>query len=91
MTTHSSLRALQCYGGQAPVTRRSGKRELRITRRLACNRHLADAVHAAATAAQPGEVVLLSPACASFDEFKNFEHRGDVFRELVAELAAGTG
>jgi len=37
--------SLQCYGGQAPVTRRSGKRELRITRRLACNRHLADAVH----------------------------------------------
>jgi len=37
--------SLQCYAGQAPVTRRSGKRELLITRRLACNRHLADAVH----------------------------------------------
>jgi transposase len=37
--------SLQCYAGQAPLTRRSGKRELLITRRLACNRHLADAVH----------------------------------------------
>ena len=37
--------SLQCYAGQAPVTRRSGKRELLITRRLACDRHLADAVH----------------------------------------------
>jgi Transposase IS116/IS110/IS902 family len=37
--------SLQCYAGQAPVTRRSGKRELLITRRLACNRHLADAIH----------------------------------------------
>jgi UDP-N-acetylmuramoylalanine--D-glutamate ligase len=30
--------------------------------------------------------VLLSPACASFDMFDNFEHRGDVFKQLVAEL-----
>jgi UDP-N-acetylmuramoylalanine--D-glutamate ligase len=48
---------------------------------------LEDAVrHAAATAA-PGEVVLLSPACASFDAFENFERRGDRFREIVGELA----
>lgn len=36
-----------------------------------------------------GAVVLLSPACASFDQFRSFEHRGDVFRQLVADLAAG--
>ncbi|HVQ59294.1 MAG TPA: UDP-N-acetylmuramoyl-L-alanine--D-glutamate ligase [Solirubrobacterales bacterium] len=47
---------------------------------------LEDAVRRAATAASPGEVVLLSPACASFDAFENFERRGDRFRELVAEL-----
>ena len=36
--------------------------------------------------AEPGDVVLLSPACASFDMFDNFEHRGDVFRALVRAL-----
>jgi UDP-N-acetylmuramoylalanine--D-glutamate ligase len=47
---------------------------------------LADAVRRAAAAACPGEVVLLSPACASFDAFENFERRGERFRELVREL-----
>ena len=40
----------------------------------------------AAGAAKTGEVVLLSPACASFDVFKDFEARGDRFRELVEAL-----
>ncbi|HEX5609573.1 MAG TPA: UDP-N-acetylmuramoyl-L-alanine--D-glutamate ligase [Solirubrobacterales bacterium] len=47
-----------------------------------------DAVRRAAGAAAPGEVVLLSPACASFDAFENFERRGDRFRELARELGA---
>jgi UDP-N-acetylmuramoylalanine--D-glutamate ligase len=41
------------------------------------------AVHAARAAAGPGEVVLLSPACASYDAYRNFEARGEHFRVLV--------
>ena len=44
------------------------------------------AAAAAAAAATPGAVVLLSPACASFDQFRDFEARGDAFRELVEAL-----
>jgi UDP-N-acetylmuramoylalanine--D-glutamate ligase len=41
------------------------------------------AVAAAAGAAHPGEIVLLAPACSSFDQFESYEHRGRVFKELV--------
>jgi UDP-N-acetylmuramoylalanine--D-glutamate ligase len=44
------------------------------------------AVREAARLAQPGDVVLLSPACASFDMFRNYEHRGQVFAQAVREL-----
>lgn len=44
------------------------------------------AVETASHAAQRGDVVLLAPACASFDQFQNYEHRGRVFKELVAQL-----
>jgi UDP-N-acetylmuramoylalanine--D-glutamate ligase len=46
-----------------------------------------EAVERARGLAAPGDVVLLSPACASFDMFDNFEHRGDVFKKLVELLS----
>jgi UDP-N-acetylmuramoylalanine--D-glutamate ligase len=45
-----------------------------------------DAVRSAAARAVPGDIVLLSPACASFDWFTDYEHRGRVFKELVRQL-----
>ena len=45
-----------------------------------------EAVRAAAAAAREGDIVLLSPACASFDAFPNFAARGNHFKELVMEL-----
>ncbi len=48
---------------------------------------LENAIRKAHATAQPGDVVLLAPACASFDQFKNYEHRGKVFKEIVTALA----
>jgi UDP-N-acetylmuramoylalanine--D-glutamate ligase len=50
---------------------------------------LAEAVGAAAAQAASGDVVLLAPACASFDAYRDFEARGEHFRALVAELGPG--
>jgi UDP-N-acetylmuramoylalanine--D-glutamate ligase len=46
-----------------------------------------DAVHRAHEIAQPGDVVLLSPACAAFDRFKNFAVRGETYKQIVNSLA----
>ena len=48
---------------------------------------LAGALDQASRSASPGDTVLLAPACASFDQFDNFEHRGRVFKDLVNALA----
>lgn len=50
---------------------------------------LDNAVRKAFAQAQAGDTVLLAPACASFDQFTSFEHRGRAFKEMVARLAAG--
>jgi UDP-N-acetylmuramoylalanine--D-glutamate ligase len=49
---------------------------------------LEDAVESAARAARPGDTVLLSPACASFDMFRDYAHRGAAFADAVKALAA---
>jgi UDP-N-acetylmuramoylalanine--D-glutamate ligase len=49
---------------------------------------LENAIRKAHSVAKSGDVVLLAPACASFDQFKNYEHRGKVFKEIVRGLAS---
>jgi UDP-N-acetylmuramoylalanine--D-glutamate ligase len=61
----------EAIGIEFPVTRASS---------------LEEAVTQSASIGQPGDVVLLSPACASFDMFDNYEHRGRVFKKAVQEL-----
>ncbi len=48
---------------------------------------LAEAIRQAMAAARPGDIVMLSPACASFDQFRDYEARGDAFRQIVECLA----
>jgi len=49
---------------------------------------MAEAIREAIAAARPGDVIMLSPACASFDQFRDYEARGDVFRQIVEALTA---
>lgn len=62
------------------------ERELAGTVPLTRADTLEEAVAAAAALARPGDVVVLSPACSSFDMFRSFEHRGEAFREAVRRL-----
>jgi UDP-N-acetylmuramoylalanine--D-glutamate ligase len=60
-----------------------------IVKNIEETRSAEEAVWRASIYAEAGQVVLLSPACASFDLFNNYEHRGDLFREAVLRLQAG--
>ncbi len=62
------------------------ERELREVVKMKSAGTIQVAVSEAAAAAEPGDVVLLAPACSSFDQFENYEHRGRVFRQLVQDL-----
>ena len=52
---------------------------------------MCEAIREAIAAAHPGDVVLLSPACASFDQFRDYEARGDNFRQIVEALTLVEG
>jgi UDP-N-acetylmuramoylalanine--D-glutamate ligase len=82
-------RCAACYLIGATADRLAAELAPVIARGVSLHRcaDLEEAVRGAFAAAEPGEVVLLSPACASFDAFENFERRGDRFREIVGGLA----
>lgn len=80
----SQVRAAYVIGEAAPLFAGILKPHLPVVE----SGTLAVAVAAAARAARPGETVLLSPACASFDQFRDFEARGDAFRAEVEKLTA---
>jgi UDP-N-acetylmuramoylalanine--D-glutamate ligase len=77
----SRVRAVYTIGSAAEKI----ESQLRGTVSILSCETLDHAVSAAASAAHPGDVVLLAPACSSFDQFESYEHRGRVFKELVAE------
>ena len=77
----SRIRAVICFGGSGQLIQKA----LAPSVSSECAKDLRDAVALAGRRAQSHDTVLLSPGCASFDEFEDFEHRGRVFGELVAE------
>ena len=76
------VRRLIAVGQDGPAIAEAAGRRTQVVR----SRCLADAVRLAAKEAEPGDTVLLSPACASFDHFRDFQDRGETFRALVGEL-----
>jgi len=78
----SSVRKLILIGEDADTI----ESELRDVAEMERAADMKDAVRRAYAAAQAGDIVLLAPACASFDMFKSFEHRGQVFKEEVQSL-----
>jgi UDP-N-acetylmuramoylalanine--D-glutamate ligase len=76
------VKLLLLYG----AARETMRTALSSTTRLDCVQNFGEAVRKAAAAAMPGDTVLLSPACASFDQFKDYAERGCEFQKLVRSL-----
>ena len=81
----AEARSVICFGASGRMLA-----DLFVGLRPHCVGTMEEAVTRAWALAQPGDAVLLSPAGASFDAFDNFEHRGDVFRELVRAMGEGS-
>jgi len=81
---HGKVKSIVCFGKEAEALQAFCAKYSVPAQACAT---LEQAVTAAHTAAQPEEIVLLSPAGSSYDLFENFEHRGRVFKELVAALS----
>ena len=84
-------RVAVCFGAAGPRIARALEDEAAAAGsdlRVVSAEHLRDAFDAAVAAAEPGNTVLLSPACSSFDEFSNMAERGRLFKSLVAGLAS---
>jgi UDP-N-acetylmuramoylalanine--D-glutamate ligase len=79
---HRSVKAVYTIGSAAAKI----ESQLRGTVPLNSCETLAVAVNAAGSAAHPGDVVLLAPACSSFDQFENYEQRGKAFKQAVMTL-----
>lgn len=88
--SRGSLKAAICYGEGGPRFTEAFGPLADDGTKVVCVRTFDDAFDAACDMAEPGDTVLLSPACASFDEFSSFEERGEVFKEKVRSRAGKT-
>lgn len=79
---HQKAKSALLIGSASPIIEKELKDYVHID---LCGT-LETAIHSAVNQAQPGDTVLLAPACASYDQFKSYEHRGDSFRQLVEAL-----
>ncbi|HBE89356.1 MAG TPA: hypothetical protein DDW67_09500 [Elusimicrobia bacterium] len=78
----ASVKTVLTIGKAAPLIEKELRGAAPVKRTVTLER----ALKTAASSARPGDIVLLSPACASFDQFRDFEHRGSEFKRLAGRL-----